>query len=636
MLETVLEATPAGDPHALLRRVFGFSGFRGTQEAVINHVLSGGDALVLMPTGGGKSLCYQVPALCRPGTAVVVSPLIALMDDQVAALRQLGVAAGALHSELDPAEARSVTRDLIEEQLDLLYVSPERLLANGTMDRLSRLPIALIAIDEAHCVSQWGHEFRPEYRELACLPERFPGVPRIALTATADPRTRRDILSALRMEHAAVFVSSFHRPNLHLAAAAKVGETAQLLDFLSRHRGECGIVYCGSRAKTERVAARLAQNGLPAVAFHAGLDPEHKRQALARFRSGEPLVVVATIAFGMGVDRPDVRFVVHLDMPDSPEAWYQQIGRAGRDGDPAETMLLFGGQDVAQARHWLSQSAAPEAQKRVMRTKLEEIVALTEAVTCRTRALLACFGEDFPGECGHCDNCDAPPITVDATVEAQKVLSAVYRTDQIFGALHIIAVLRGEMTEAVLRHRHDTLPTFGVGKERAAPFWRGLIRQLIAMGALDVDTAGHGGLFLVQDKARPVLRGEARVMLRQDTPRRPREVQRPERRSAAAGYVAAAVATPADANLFETLRAWRAAEARTQRIPPYVIFHDTVLREIAAVRPESLDELGQIKGVGASKLQRYGAAVLLSLSGNAGVVGTSSGKVDASAGEIRE
>jgi ATP-dependent DNA helicase RecQ len=596
-------------PLDVLRRVFGFPAFRGLQEAVVHHVAEGGDALVLMPTGGGKSVCYQVPALCRAGTAIVVSPLIALMDDQVAALRQLGVAAGALHSELDPAEARSVARDLIEEQLELLYVSPERLLSNGTLDRLSRLQIALIAIDEAHCVSQWGHEFRPEYRELACLPERFPGVPRIALTATADPRTRRDILSALRMDDAAVFLSSFHRPNLHLAAAAKTSETAQLLDFLARHPGECGIVYCGSRAKTERVATRLSDKGLPAVAFHAGLDPEHKRDALARFRSGEPLIVVATIAFGMGVDRPDVRFVVHLDMPDSPEAWYQQIGRAGRDGDPAETLLLFGGQDVAQARHWLAQSAAPEAQKRVMRTKLEEIVALTEAVTCRTQALLACFGEDFSGGCGHCDNCDAPPITVDATTEAQKALSAVYRTNQIFGALHIVAVLRGETTEAVLRHRHDALPTFGIGKDQTPPFWRGLIRQLIAMGVLDVDTAGHGGLFLVQDKARPILRGETRVMLRQDAPRRARDVQRPERRHGTE-IVAPAAIEPAAENLFESLRSWRATEARTQKIPPYVIFHDTVLREIAAVRPENLDELGQIKGVGASKLQRYGVAGL--------------------------
>ena len=416
------------DPKDILRRVFGFPEFRGLQEPVIQHVLAGGDALVLMPTGGGKSLCYQVPALCRPGTAVVVSPLIALMDDQVAALRQLGISAGALHSDLDPAEARDVSRSLIEGALDLLYVSPERLLANGTLDRLSRLKLALIAIDEAHCVSQWGHEFRPEYRLLASLPDRFPGVPRIALTATADPRTRADILAALGMGGAEVFAASFHRPNLFLAAHPKASELAQLTELLDRQPGACGIVYCGSRAKTERVAASLEARGHPAVAFHAGLDPEHKRAAAARFRSGEPLVVVATIAFGMGVDRPDVRFVAHLDMPDSPEAWYQQIGRAGRDGDPAETLLLHGAQDIAQARHWLAQSTAPDAQQRVMRTKLEQIIALSETVGCRTRTLLACFGEELAEDCGHCDNCRAPPRTFDGTVEAQKLLSAVYRS----------------------------------------------------------------------------------------------------------------------------------------------------------------------------------------------------------------
>jgi len=605
----MLQSLLAEDPATVLRRVFGFPGFRGHQEQVVNHVIAGGDALVLMPTGGGKSICFQVPALCRPGTAVIVSPLIALMDDQVAALRQLGVAAGALHSDLDPAEARSVTRDLLEQQLDLLYVSPERLLGNGMLERLSRLQLALFAIDEAHCVSQWGHEFRPEYRELACLTEHFPGVPRLALTATADPRTRADILHALRMDTADVFVASFHRPNLHLAAAPKVGETAQLLELLARHEGDCGIVYCGSRAKTERIAQKLQDRSIPAVAFHAGLDPAHKRESLARFRSGEPVVVVATIAFGMGIDRPDVRFVVHLDMPDSPEAWYQQIGRAGRDGDPADTLLLYGGQDIAQARHWLAQSAAPEAQKRVTRTKLEEMIALTEAATCRTRTLLACFGEELTEPCGHCDNCATPPLMVDATVDAQKALSAVYRTGQVFGALHIVAVLRGEQTEGVLRHGHDRLPTYGIGREHTVPYWRSMIRQLIAAGALDVDTEGHGGLFLVQDKARPILRAECRVMLRQEGKRRP-ETLRPERRASVA-----LVGGPALQTLFEALRVWRAAEAKNQRIPPYVIFHDAVLRDIAAVRPADLDELAQIKGVGASKLQRYGAAVLRLLSG---------------------
>ncbi len=465
-------------PDGVLARVFGFPAFRGLQEAVIEHVLGGGDALVLMPTGGGKSLCYQIPALCRAGTAIVISPLIALMDDQVAALRQLGVAAAALHSDLEPDEHRAIGRRLDAGELDLLYVSPERLLSPGTLERLQRRRIALLAIDEAHCVSQWGHEFRPDYRMLAGLAEDFPGVPRMALTATADARTRDDILAALRMQDATVFAASFHRPNLRIAAAPKEGETAQLLATIRRHPGAAGIVYCGSRAKTERVAEKLADKGVPAVAFHAGLPPDTKRAAAERFRSGEPVVVVATIAFGMGIDRPDVRFVVHLDMPDSPEAFYQQIGRAGRDGEMADTLLLYGGEDIARARHFLGQSAAPEAQKQVMRQRLEAMIVLTETAGCRTRALLACFGEELAESCGHCDNCASPARVFDGTIEAQKLLSAVVRTGQRFGALHVISVLLGEATAAVVQWGHDKLPTFGVGRDRTRGFWRGVARQL--------------------------------------------------------------------------------------------------------------------------------------------------------------
>ena len=563
--------------------------------------MGGGDALVLMPTGGGKSLCYQVPALCLPGTAIVVSPLIALMDDQVAALRQLGIAAGALHSEVEPDVMRQTSALLDAGDLDLLYVSPERLLMSGTLDRLARRRIALLAIDEAHCVSAWGHEFRPEYRGLAQLAERFPGVARIALTATADPRTRADILAALDMPDATVFTASFHRPNLNVAAQAKQGETAELLELIDRHRNQAGIVYCGSRAKTERIATRLSARGVVATPFHAGLAAMEKRVALTRFRSGEPVVMVATIAFGMGIDRPDVRFVAHLDMPDSPESFYQQIGRAGRDGEPSDTLLLYGGEDIARARHWLAQSAAPEAQKRVMRERLEMMIQLTETTGCRTRALLACFGEDLGRDCGHCDNCRSPIASIDGTVAAQKVLSAIYRTKQLFGATHIVSVLRGEKNPMTEKHGHDRLPTWGIGADKSESFWRGVIRQLVSKGALRTASGDYASLELVDDIARPILRSEAAVMLR-DEPDRPKP--RSTRRAPAPSDL------PANEPGFEQLRQWRAAEAKLQGVPPYVIFHDSVLREVAAVRPASLAQLGELRGVGASKLERYGAAVL--------------------------
>ncbi len=594
-------------PREVLRRVFGFPEFRGLQAEAVQRVVEGGDALVLMPTGAGKSVCYQVPALVRHGTAIVVSPLIALMDDQVAALRQLGVSAGALHSEVEPDDASRVSRALADGTLDLLYVSPERLMMSGTLERLWRQEVALIAVDEAHCVSAWGHEFRPEYRMLKRLRQDFPGVPRIALTATADPRTRADILAALDMADAQVFAGSFHRRNLHIAAKPKAGEMSQLAEFLRRRAGQAGIVYCGSRNKTERVAQSLKAAGHPALAFHAGLSALEKRVALARFRSGEPVVMVATIAFGMGIDRPDVRYVVHLDMPDSPEAYYQQIGRSGRDGERADTLLLHGGEDIVRARHWLEQSAAPEAERRVRAARLEAMVGLTETPQCRTRTLLACFGEDLGEACGHCDVCANPVNLFDGTVAAQKVLSAIYRTGQMFGALHIAAVLRGERTPMVEKHRHDQLPTWGAGKDQSDGFWRGVIRQLVSIGALRRGDGERAGLALVTERARPILRGEQVVMLREEAAD-PLAGKRPSRIRAAAKPDGGEADAPAGA--FEALRAWRTAEAKQQAVPPYIIFSDAVLRDVAAVQPRTLDDLAQVKGVGASKLDRYGKAVL--------------------------
>ncbi len=593
-----------GTPDEVLNGVFGFPAFRGLQAPCVARVMAGGDALMLMPTGGGKSLCYQLPALCRPGMGLVISPLIALMDDQVAALRQLGVDAAALHSELEE-DAQALVRDkLASGRIELLYVSPERLLGGTLLERLARRTLSLIAIDEAHCVSAWGHEFRPEYRALACLPERLPGVPRIALTATADGRTRADILQSLAMPDAETFAASFHRSNLHLQAMPKERELSQLGALLAAHEGSAGIVYCGSRDKTERVAADLRGRGRNAVPFHARLSAIEKRAALGRFRAGEAMTIVATIAFGMGIDRPDVRFVAHLDMPDSPEAYYQQIGRAGRDGEPADTLLLYGSEDIARARYWLEQSQAPPHQKRVMGDRLEGMIALCETADCRTAALLACFGEAMAGRCGHCDNCRSPARLFDGTVAAQKALSAIYRTGQRFGAAHVVTVLRGRETEGTRRHGHDRLPTWGVGRDGSEQFWRGVIRALLARGALKRDPE-HGGLALA-GRAREILRGEDTLMLRAEE----------ERAMPAARAPAAAMkALPADAGLFERLRAWRSTEARAQAVPPYVIFHDSVLREIADARPADLRGLALIKGVGSSKLERYGAMLLSVLAG---------------------
>jgi len=608
MSASLCSATSAEDPEDVLQRVFGHSGFRGRQAEIVHHVVAGGSGLVLMPTGGGKSLCYQVPALCRPGLGIVVSPLIALMEDQVAALRQQGVAAAALHSDLAEDAAREVRRDLAQGTLKLLYVSPERLTLESTLGRLAERRIALFAVDEAHCVSQWGHHFRPEYRGLAVLVERFPEVPRLALTATADPRTVEDIRAQLGLAGAPVFRGGFDRPNIFIAAAPREQERAQLRAFVraASDGAGAGIVYCATRAKTEQTAEWLRADGHDALAFHAGMDAAAKREAHRRFARGDAVVMAATIAFGMGIDRPDVRWVAHLDLPRSPESWYQEIGRAGRDGLPARALLLYGAGDIALARHRIAESPAPEEQKRIERARLEAMVAIAEAASCRRRILLRCFGEDGPERCGACDVCLSPPRLWDGTVAAQKLLSAVLRTrlpsGMHFGLGHVVDVLRGRLTPKVAQFAHDRLRTFGVGTELSDAAWRGVARQLVARGALDVAIERHGAL-VPTEAARPILKGEAQVMLRE-------EVVGPAAATRRAGPARGAEPAMAGDPLFDALRAWRKREAAAQGVPAYVIFQNDTLAAIAAARPRDAAELALIPGVGRSKLERYGEAVL--------------------------
>ncbi len=589
-------------PEALLQRVFGHAAFRGAQAAIVDHVAGGHDALVLMPTGGGKSLCYQLPALLRDGVGIVVSPLIALMQDQVDALRQLGVRAACLNSTLDTETALAVERQLLAGELDLLYVAPERLLTPRFLSLLERAPLALFAIDEAHCVSQWGHDFRPEYRELAVLHERWPQIPRIALTATADPPTQREIAERLQLQDARHFASSFDRPNIRYSVVQKEDAKRQLLDFLQGHAGESGIVYCLSRRKVEDTAAFLAERGIDALPYHAGMDADTRAANQRRFLRGEGVVMVATIAFGMGIDKPDVRFVAHVDLPKSIEGYYQETGRAGRDGEPAEAWMCYGLGDLVLLRQMIEQSESGAERKRLEHRKLDALVGYCESMRCRRQVLLENFGERYADACGNCDNCLQPPEAWDGTEAARKALSCVYRTGQRFGAVHLIDVLRGADTERVRQFGHDRLAVHGIGAELDARTWRGVFRQLVAHGLLAVDAEGHGGLRLAE-ASRAVLKGEQAVMLRRVAARR-------ERASRGRAAPAVEALAPADQPVFEALRELRTRLAREQNVPPYVIFHDSTLRQIAARRPADEDELATIPGIGGGKLARYGTLVL--------------------------
>lgn len=590
------------DIHGILHRVFGYSAFLGQQEEIIRHTVAGGDSLVLMPTGGGKSLCYQIPAIVRDGVGVVVSPLIALMRDQVEGLRLTGVRAACLNSTLSYGEVLEVERAVQAGAVDLLYVSPERLLGQRTLELLARSRLALIAIDEAHCVSQWGHDFRPEYMQLSVLGQHFPGVPRIALTATADEPTRREIIERLSLRDARLWVSGFDRPNIRYQVVPKNNAKAQLRRFLEeRHRGDAGIVYCLSRRKVDDTAEWLRGIGVNALAYHAGLDAGTRRRHQDRFLREDGVVVVATIAFGMGIDKPDVRFVAHMDLPKSVEAYYQETGRAGRDGQPADAWMVYGLQEVVTMRNMVENSDAGQDRKRLEVRKLDAMLGYCELATCRRQTLLGYFGEAGAEPCGNCDNCVAPVAVWDATEASQKAMSCASRTGQRFGVAYLIDVLRGRDTERVQRFGHDRIPTFGVGEDLDAFQWRSVFRQLVARGLLSVEIEKYGSIRLT-DASWPVLRGEAEVQMRLDL--RPAAATR--KRKGAKRKVDPIDPATWDESLWEALRKRRTELASDQNVPPYVVFHDATLREMVARRPRTPEDFAGITGVGETKLRRYG------------------------------
>ena len=588
----------------VLESVFGYSSFRGEQAEIVDIVARGGDALVLMPTGGGKSLCYQIPSLLRDGVGVVVSPLIALMQDQVDALAEVGVRAAFLNSSQTFDESMQIERRLRSGDLDLLYVAPERLMTSRCLDMLEAAKVALFAIDEAHCVAQWGHDFRPEYIKLSILHERFPHVPRIALTATADQQTREEIIHRLQLDDARMFVSSFDRPNIRYQIVEKANGRKQLLDFIeAEHAGDAGVVYCLSRKKVEETAEFLKENGINALAYHAGMETSVRSRNQARFLREEGIVMVATIAFGMGIDKPDVRFVAHLDLPKSIEGYYQETGRAGRDGLPANAWMAYGLQDVVQQRRMIDESEADETFKRVQSVKLDAMLGLCETLNCRRTRLLDYFGQPST-PCGNCDTCISPPGAYDATVDVQKLLSTIYRVDQRFGAMHVLDVLRGIDSEKVRQRSHEQLSTFGIGSDRSEAEWRAILRQVIALGLVSVDHESFGVLKLT-DAARPVLKGGERVQLR--------VYQKPVKARRTSGKPKGFVETDLSAEeqvVFEKLRWWRMETARKHNVPAYVIFHDATMREIAKVQPHSLDDLRGVSGVGEKKLETYGEEIV--------------------------